>query len=218
MLTGGSGRGLSGVELGERPGDNMNAQQIIDLANETPFAFMQVGFVPKGEPYTDPLDAWIDRSGSRFPESADELEGLSDDALDTLIRTVEQDSRSNDAAASFIKGERVMDLARALAQYRAERRIGRQAKGISHGQARRLASEWHGGQWSALYSLSSTGAIDVEAADREIMASLDLQPEGTDDERDLDALLAYVHSHGPRGPVADDGWTTLWDDTPVEGR
>ena len=29
-------------------------------------------------------------------------------------------------------------------------------------QARKLASEWHGGQWTGLYALSSSGAIIVD--------------------------------------------------------
>jgi hypothetical protein len=191
---------------------------------------MQVGFVKKGEPYTDPLDAWIDRSGSRFPATAEELSGLSDDALDALIRTVEQDAQSNDAAASFVKGERVMELARALVAYRAglggcsvcgTEDSGRMTPdsdrcidcrtGINGGQARRIASEWHDGQGSALYSFVSTGAIALDALDGEIVANLDRQLDDSTEQRELDALLAYVHSNGERGPVA--GWADLWSDS-----
>lgn len=32
---------------------------------------------------------------------------------------------------------------------------------ISEEEARRIASEWHGGQWSALYAFASTGTTDL---------------------------------------------------------
>jgi hypothetical protein len=42
---------------------------------------------------------------------------------------------------------------------------------ISDGQARRIASEWHGGMPSALYSLASSGAIDLDRVRDEISAN-----------------------------------------------
>ncbi len=35
---------------------------------------------------------------------------------------------------------------------------------IGHSEARMIAADWHGGQWSALYALSSSGAISNDAS------------------------------------------------------
>jgi hypothetical protein len=43
---------------------------------------------------------------------------------------------------------------------------------ISDGQVRRIAADWHGGMSSALYSLASSGAIDVERVRGEISREL----------------------------------------------
>ncbi len=78
---------------------------------------------------------------------------------------------------------------------------------ISNGQARVIASQWHGGQASALYSLTSCGAINVTKLTREIEANLHRR----NDQSmigELAALLGYVHHHGERGPV--EGWSKLW--------
>lgn len=80
-------------------------------------------------------------------------------------------------------------------------------------QARKIASEWHGGQFTALYALSSSGAIDhnQEALDPKaspILAEItDCKPEDDQSTGDLIGLLAYVIQNGPRGPVA--GWSKL---------
>ncbi|HEX5522795.1 MAG TPA: hypothetical protein VFX53_05075 [Pedococcus sp.] len=78
----------------------------------------------------------------------------------------------------------------------------------SDGQARRIASEWHGGQSSALYSLASCGAITPEVAG-------EIQREITtcDDATDLTALLIYVAFHGPRD--RQEGWSGVWSDSAV---
>lgn len=71
--------------------------------------------------------------------------------------------------------------------------------------ARAAAASWHDGQASALYALASAGAIDLARVDREVMSTLDtLTDDRADDRAELDALLAYVHRVGDRGPV--DGW------------
>ena len=78
--------------------------------------------------------------------------------------------------------------------------------------ARAAAAAWHDGQASALYALASSGAVDLARVDREVMSTLDtLTDDRADDAADLDALLAYVHRVGDRGPV--DGWHRL-DTTP----
>jgi hypothetical protein len=80
---------------------------------------------------------------------------------------------------------------------------------ISDAQARSIASAYHGGQFSALYSLSSTGAIDVERVTSEVSTAVqELEP--GPDRRPLLALDKYVRTHGTRGPVP--GWSKLWDD------
>lgn len=97
---------------------------------------------------------------------------------------------------------------------------------ITDTEARRIASEWHGGGGTALYAFASTGAIlgrrddeyDYNSAADEIRANLrDNQDqydrtELTNDEYfqnidDLRGLLLYVLYHGPRGPQP--GWSDL---------
>jgi hypothetical protein len=83
---------------------------------------------------------------------------------------------------------------------------------ISDRMARRIASEWHSGQLSALLSLATTGAILYERTEDEILAELDTNgsDEGTSEaeartnQTELQGLLAYVQYHGPRPPIA--GW------------
>jgi hypothetical protein len=67
-------------------------------------------------------------------------------------------------------------------------------------QAKVIANAWHGGQSSALYSFTSTGAIrdDAEGEILSLQRTLD---------DELCALLWYVRHYGPRGPV--DGWDDL---------
>lgn len=72
---------------------------------------------------------------------------------------------------------------------------------ISDGKARRLASEWHGGQWTAIYSFASSGAISpglLTEINREIT-----------DETDRQQLATYVFAHGYRDLVP--GWSNLWE-------
>lgn len=72
-------------------------------------------------------------------------------------------------------------------------------------EARRIASEWHGGQTSALCALATSGAIDRDRCSYEISDSYN---EATgQDTRDLLRLLAYVCQHRDRGPVT--GWSDL---------
>jgi DNA-binding PadR family transcriptional regulator len=83
---------------------------------------------------------------------------------------------------------------------------------ISDGQARRIASEWHGGMSSALYALTSCGAIDLDRARDEITREL-LKLEVGEVRRELLALDKYVRTAGERTAVAE--WFRLWDDSPV---
>lgn len=71
-------------------------------------------------------------------------------------------------------------------------------------QARVIASQWHSGQVSALYSLASCGAIREDCAEE---VSRELRVAGHDDAAVLAALLLYVVSRGVRGPVT--GWANL---------
>jgi hypothetical protein len=53
----------------------------------------------------------------------------------------------------------------------------------------RTASEWHGGQWSALYSYSSTGAIHGEEHQADLLREIDwcrVRAETRSDITDLD--------------------------------
>lgn len=83
---------------------------------------------------------------------------------------------------------------------------------INDGQARRIATDWHGGQSSPLYSFGSCGYIDVEPLRREITANLVTLSVGID-RRELLALDKYVRTTGDRPPVQN--WSLLWDETPV---
>lgn len=85
---------------------------------------------------------------------------------------------------------------------------------ITDGQARVIASQWHGGQTSALYSFASTGTIDAETDDTasrlvwEITREIDAVGALVAESEGLEALRAYVAQHGARGPV--DGWAQVW--------
>lgn len=83
---------------------------------------------------------------------------------------------------------------------------------ISDGQARRIASDWHGGMSSALYSLASSGAIDLDRARDEISRELWKLDVG-EVRRQLLALDKYVRTAGAR--PTQSGWFRLWDDSPV---
>lgn len=79
--------------------------------------------------------------------------------------------------------------------------------------ARKIASDWHNGDGSALYAFLSTGAI-LPTCKGEIRSELaeSLQRQYPDhDVHDLAALLCYVMTHGERDPIAD--WserTRIW--------
>lgn len=83
---------------------------------------------------------------------------------------------------------------------------------INDGQARRIASEWHGGMSYALYSLGSSGAIDLDHVRHEISGEL-WQLDFGEVRRELLALDKYVRTAGARPPQT--GWFRLWDDSPV---
>jgi hypothetical protein len=66
---------------------------------------------------------------------------------------------------------------------------------VSDGQARRIASEWHGGMSSALYSFASSGAIDLDRVRDEISRELG-QLDAGEVRRELLALDKYVGTAG----------------------
>lgn len=89
---------------------------------------------------------------------------------------------------------------------------------ISDTEARRIASDWHGGGGSALYAFASTGAIDTARADHDIAHELTetaksesrIAPEQRDDPAGFTNLInlrTYCRRHGKRGPVP--GWADL---------
>lgn len=87
---------------------------------------------------------------------------------------------------------------------------------IGSARARAIASDWHGGQWSPLYMLASTGATqdgrydpsDIIAEIRDNLFTLDNYPESVPDFtaewHALNDLADYIDRVGPRGPVP--GW------------
>jgi hypothetical protein len=85
---------------------------------------------------------------------------------------------------------------------------------ISDLEARKIASEWHGGGGTALYAFASTGSINTARADHdlenEVLGCVNgaLSPQ---DKSDTLALLAYIRRytdhHGARGPQP--GWNDL---------
>ena len=83
---------------------------------------------------------------------------------------------------------------------------------INDGQARRIASDWHGGMSSALYSLASSGAIELDRVRDEISRELWKLDVGKV-RRELLALDKYVRTTGARPTQA--GWFRLWDDSTV---
>jgi hypothetical protein len=83
---------------------------------------------------------------------------------------------------------------------------------INDGQARHIASDWHGGMSSALYSLASSGAIELDRVRDEISRELWKLDVGKV-RRELLALDKCVRTAGARPTQA--GWFRLWDDSPV---
>ena len=88
---------------------------------------------------------------------------------------------------------------------------------ITDTEARRIASEWHGGQGSALYAFASTGAIregsdegwDYNECAMEIYEEIAATTsyEELNPMTDMNNLLEYIQANGPRGPVP--GWADL---------
>lgn len=86
-------------------------------------------------------------------------------------------------------------------------------KYLPNAVARVIASRWHGGQTSALYSLTSCGAMDAERLHAEINRAADELATSDDYSDDaygcLIALDVYVSRvKSSRKPVL--GWAELW--------
>lgn len=73
--------------------------------------------------------------------------------------------------------------------------------------ARVIASQWHGGQRSELYSFVSTGAITRELAE-EIGHQERLLREGDPRRHQLKLLSEYILSRESHEPI--EGWAQLW--------
>ncbi len=70
--------------------------------------------------------------------------------------------------------------------------------------ARKIASNWHDGQFSPLYAFMSTGAIMSELHVDVSHLWYEIAQNGTKkDQKDLLNLYHYVKGHGTRGPVAN---------------
>ena len=82
---------------------------------------------------------------------------------------------------------------------------------IGDATARTIASQWHGGQASELYSFASTGRVsegvrdEARAALRQAVASV---KENEDQAAHLLALAKYLTATQDRDAV--DGWSNLW--------
>lgn len=104
-------------------------------------------------------------------------------------------------------------IQRQIAEYRERGSTGV----INDTTARVIASRWHMGQSSALYSFASTGAINLDALQAEMLANF-TDPNATDDDREeLDVLGLYLLETGDREPV--EGWhkATQWGARPEVG-
>ena len=79
------------------------------------------------------------------------------------------------------------------------------------GRMRRIASEWHGGQSSALYSFASTGTITDATRDEVAKEMADADVTQSDEYAldDLQELHDYLVTTPNRGPIA--GWAELWE-------
>lgn len=79
---------------------------------------------------------------------------------------------------------------------------------ISHLKARQISSDWHGGQGSAMYALSSAGTIAphlVGEIDRTLGEATTKK-----ETRRLTQLRRYAEKSGVRGPVRDWANTLNW--------
>lgn len=91
---------------------------------------------------------------------------------------------------------------------------------ISDGRARRIASEWHNGQTSALYSFVSTGGVTQETV-REVTGEIDalrdkFMNRGPSDDMEkasfwelIDLRIYLSHQSWKGLPV--EGWSNVWE-------
>lgn len=97
---------------------------------------------------------------------------------------------------------------------------------ITIGQARRILSEWHGGQGSAVYSVASTGKMicrsdAIGELERDLRTVERAAHTGSDKDgrcrRELTAVIVWLQLRGDAGygdvPLGE--WLNAWDDTPV---
>lgn len=70
---------------------------------------------------------------------------------------------------------------------------------MTNEEARNLAYEWHGGQWSPLYAFASSGLVkDPTALHNEIVFCS--RTTDAADKKELQGLLAYVALHVKKAP------------------
>lgn len=87
---------------------------------------------------------------------------------------------------------------------------------IEAATARMIASQFHAGQSSDLYSLASTGYISDDLLD-EIARAYNEFKDQPAEQRKIAALSVYVAERKSRGDVAAvDGWSKLWLEAPNE--
>lgn len=91
---------------------------------------------------------------------------------------------------------------------------------ISSACARMIASQYHSGQASDLYSFASTGFISdtlLDTINREFEAIEEVPPGRSPERHKLSHLAMYVAERKSRGDVAAvEGWSNLWLEAPNE--
>lgn len=79
---------------------------------------------------------------------------------------------------------------------------------ISETEAREIASQWHSGQWSALYAFSSSGKVSTDAIDETRDQLKQVQTEGNteNDIQELKSLLGYLNQFKQQTKVDEVGY------------
>lgn len=94
----------------------------------------------------------------------------------------------------------------AIAEWRERGSVGT----IDHTTARIIASRYHGGQASALYSFQSTGRIDLDALQGEMLRNVTEFIADAEAQEELEALALYFGAEGEREAVPYWHESTAW--------
>lgn len=80
---------------------------------------------------------------------------------------------------------------------------------ITDTEARKIASEWHGGGGTALYAFSSTGAIDTAREDHDIESEIRECINSASDEQEIEKLRDLLRYTDGQYRSAVPGWSKL---------